>query len=198
MRKVFILAMAVLAFSGLTQAQAADWTLDHMHSRVGFSVPHLGISKVNGQFKDYAAELTADPATGKISALKATVKIASVDTDIEARDNHLRSPDFFDAEKFPAMTFVLKEAKWEGKSLALHGDLTIKGVTKKVVFKGEFRGPQKINMGQGDQLRSGYSLTTVINRQDFGLSFNKVVDAVSLVGDDVTIQLDIEIYKPLI
>ena len=197
MRKIIILGLAVLTLAGYKEARAADWTLDTAHSRVGFSVPHLGISKVNGQFKDYSAELSADPASGKVTALKATVKIASVDTTVEARDNHLRSADFFDAATFPQMVFALNEAKWNGKALTLSGLLTIKGVSKKVEFKGEFRGPQKINMGAGDQLRSGYALSTVINRQDFGLSFNKVVDAVSLVGDEVTILLDIELYKPL-
>lgn len=189
--------MLMLAALVAGPVQAADWQIDKAHSTVGFTVPHLGISKVSGKFTQYTAEFKADPATGKVQSLEAMVQIASVDTAVEARDNHLRSPDFFDAAKFPTMSFKLTEAQIVGTQAVLKGDLTIKGITKHVVLTGEFHGPQKLNLGQGDQLHSGYSLTTVVNRKFFGLNFDKMVDAVALVGDDVTINLEVEIVKSL-
>lgn len=175
-------------------AQEASWDLDAAHSTVGFTVRHLGISKVRGRFtKVDEVAVQADAKTGKLSAVKATVAVASVDTGIAKRDEHLRAPDFFDAARFPTLTFVSKAVTIKGDAVEVRGDLTIKGNTRSVVLSGEYLGVRKVNFGGGDQLRAGYSLAAEINRKEFGLSFGGVTEGVSMVSDTVRIELEVEI-----
>jgi polyisoprenoid-binding protein YceI len=174
-----------------------EWQFDPVHSHVGFSVRHLGISKVGGEFKSVKAKVVADEGTGRVSSIEATVDVASITTGVEARDNHLRSPDFFDAAKFPSLTVKADRIAWKGDRLSGTAQMTIKGVTKSVPFEGEYLGAQKANFGQGEQLRTGYSMTATINRKDFGLGFNAFMEGMAVVSDQVAITVDVELFRSL-
>ena len=191
---LFVVALMIPAIS--THAADVSWELDATHSSVGFTVRHLGISKVNGRFGVFSAKVMADQRTGKLSSVEAEVDVNSIDTGVDKRDQHLKSPEFFDVEKFPKMTLKTKNISWKGNEITVIADLTIKGVTRAVEFKGEYLGSQKANFGV-PQLRAGYSLKGVINRQDFGLTFNTIAEGVAVVGDKVTIELDLEIVETL-
>jgi polyisoprenoid-binding protein YceI len=176
--------------------KSVEWTLDAAHSHIGFTTRHL-VSKSSGQFKKYSAVVKADPKTGKLTNLEATIDAASVDTGIEKRDAHLRSEDFFAADKYPQLKLVTKSVKWSGNKFTATADLTIRDVTKTVPFKGELLGVHAANFGQGEHLRAGYEATATINRKDFGLKFSGVNEGIALVGDEVTIDLTAELmYTP--
>jgi polyisoprenoid-binding protein YceI len=189
-RTLSALAIALL----LTVSAAAQdaWQLDPQHSSAQFSVRHLGVSTVRGAFTKVSGSVVYDPANLGKSSIQATIETASVDTRVEARDNDLRSPRFLDAQKYPTITFQSKkvEAAGAGK-LKVTGDLTIHGVTKEVVLDVDGPSPA-INDPMGkDRLRTGASATTKINRNDFGVS-----GLPGIVGDDITITLDVEMTKP--
>ncbi len=176
-----------------TAPDASTWVVDNTHSTVGFKVKHLGISNVRGDFSDYEVALRFDPADLSTVEVNATIDIASIDTENEKRDNHLRSADFFSAEEYPKMTFVGKQVRnIDGSSFEIVGDLTIRGVTKEVVLDVEYLGSASM-MGQE---RAAFEAETTINRLDYGLAWNKVTEAGGfIVGHDVTIQLDLEVTK---
>jgi polyisoprenoid-binding protein YceI len=188
-----LIASAVALLLTLTAAAQDTWQLDPPHSSAQFSVRHLGVSTVRGAFTKVSGTVQYDPASPGKSSIQATIETASVDTRVEMRDNDLRSPRFLDAQKFPTITFQSKkvEAAGAGK-LKVTGDLTIKGVTKEVVIDVDGPTPAiKDPMGK-DRLRMGASATTKINRNDFGVS-----GLPGIVGDEITITLDIEMIKPL-
>lgn len=187
----FVMTLFVVAAEA--QTATPDWELDKTHTTVGFWVKHLGVSKVQGRFTDYEAKIKADPKTGKLEAVEATVKAASVNTGLEPRDNHLRAPDFFDSAKHPTLTLKTKSLKWNGDKFSGTASLTIKGVTKDVPFDGELVGAQLVNFGSGAKMRAGYSVTAQINRQEFGLTFNGLAEGVKMVDDIVRIVLEVEI-----
>ena len=142
-RRTFSVLSALILSAGALasprSAQAAEWSLDTAHSSLSFVVRHLGLSKVRGTFGAFDLHVEAEP-TGRIVSAKSTVQIDSVDTGMEKRDAHLKGPDFFDQKAHPTMSFVSKAVKFEAddkKKLKLIGDLTIKGVTKRVIFEGE-------------------------------------------------------------
>jgi len=199
MRKILILTIVslFLAFSAWAEpaepAKPVEWKLDAAHSGVSFSVRHLGISNVKGKFGEFAAKIQAEKETGKITDLEATIKTASINTGIDARDKHLRSDDFFNAEKFPEMKFKAKSIKFNGNIVTVEGDLTIRDATKPITFTGEYVGVQKANFGQGEQLRAGYTLVGKLNRFDYNLKWNNLMEGVALVGDTVTISIEAEI-----
>jgi polyisoprenoid-binding protein YceI len=172
--------------------KSVEWSVDPAHSHIGFSTKHLGFSKVSGQFKKFAATIKADPKTAKISALEATAETGSIDTGIEKRDTHLKSDDFFAAEKFPQLKLVLKKINWTGNKFTATADLTIRDVTKPVTFKGELLGTHLVNFGQGPQQRAGYEAMTTINRKDFGLKWSALTEGVAVVADNVDLDLAIE------
>ncbi len=186
----------ILSLSLLAHAQKApppgEYQLDKAHSSFGFTVPHLVISKVEGKFKNFDGQITVGDsfASSKVSA---KVTIDSVDTGVVDRDEHLRSADFFDAAKFPEMSFVSSRIQGKLKSFKMTGDLTIKGVTRKVTFDTVYLG--SVVDGYGQQ-KIAFEATTQINRKDFGLSWNSLVEAGPVVGDKVTIQLIIQGVKP--
>ena len=189
-RTLYTLVVAML----LTVSAAAQdaWQLDPPHSSAQFSVRHLGVSTVRGAFTKVGGSVVYDPANLNKSSIQATIEAASVDTRVEMRDNDLRSPRFLDAQKFPTITFQSNkvEAAGAGK-LKVTGDLTIHGVTKEVVLDVDGPTPSiKDPMGK-DRLRMGASATTKINRNDFGVS-----GLPGIVGDDITITLDVEMTKP--
>jgi len=187
-RKISILTFGLLLIAQL--AVAATYKVDAPHSKVEFTVKHLVFFDVSGVFTDYEAEIEADPVNKTIQSAKAVIKVDSVDTNEKKRDDHLRSPDFFDAANHPEMSFVSKRVEGAGDDITMHGDLTIRGTTKEVALKGSFRGAIKGPWGNN---RAGFAASTVINRQDYGLEWNKTLETGGLVvGDEVTITLVIE------
>lgn len=194
-----LLAMAIpLAFI-TTQLQAAEtgWEIDRAHSSVGFEVRHLGLSKVRGEFKEFDGAVKANAKTGKLSMVEGTVKVNTIDTGNEKRDGHLKADDFFAAEQYPEVKLKSRSFKWKGNKFTVIADVTMRNVTKTVKFTGEKLGLHKVNMGQGDQLRVGYTAEAELNRQDFGLKFGAMAEGVAVVGDKVKIQLDMELMRPL-
>lgn len=182
-------AVAVLAFAASAAAQLETWKLDPNHSTAQFSVRHMGISTVRGNFTKVTGSAQYDPKDVTKSSLEATIDATSIDTRVEMRDNDLRSPNYFDVQKYPTITFKSKkvEAAGEGK-LKITGDLTIRGTTKEVVL--DVDGPSApITDPRGNQ-HIGASATTKVNRKDFGVS-----GAPTMVGDEVTITLDVELVK---
>jgi polyisoprenoid-binding protein YceI len=193
MTRPLVIAAGLLLFAASAHAQPVAWTLDPAHSQAGFTARHLGFSKVRGEFKKFSAPvLEADAKTGKITKLEAEAEAASITTGVDKRDAHLRSDDFFAADKFPKVKLVLKSVKWAGKKLNAVVTLTIRDVTKDVKMTGELLGFQTVNFGQGPQLRAGYEANGKINRKDFGLKFSGLAEGVSIVGDDVELSLALE------
>lgn len=169
---------------------AGTWTLDPTHSDVTFSVRHLAISKVRGSFEKFDVTLvtTADPAE---TSLKASIDVASVNTNQADRDGHLKTSDFFLIEEFPTMDFVSTATRIDGDAIEIDGDLTLRGVTKPVTLKGELGGV--ITDGYG-QTKLGASASTKINRLDYGVNWNAALEAGGLtLGNEVTINLEIQV-----
>jgi polyisoprenoid-binding protein YceI len=192
-RKLSSLVIAIAFLLTLSAAAQDTWQLDPPHSAAQFSVRHLGVSTVRGAFTKVSGTVQYDAANLSKSSIQATIDAASVDTRVEMRDNDLRSPNFFDVQKYPTITFQSKkvEAAGAGK-LKVTGDLTIHGVTKEVVLDVDGPTPAvKDPMGK-DRLRMGASATTKINRNDFGVSGRP-----GIVGDDITITLDVEMTAPI-
>ena len=174
--------------SNLSDLKPGTWNVDASHSEVGFTARHLMVSKVRGQFKDFAAVVTVGHPFDQ-STVEATVQMASVDANSADRDAHLRSPDFFDVENHPAMTF--KSTKVSND--ALEGNLTIKGITKPVTFDLDFGG---VSADPWGGTRAGFEATTEINRKDFDLSWNAAIEGGGvLVGEKVKIALDVELVR---
>jgi len=183
---IFVIA-AVLTLSAA--AQTGTWQIDPNHSSAQFSVRHLGVSTVRGAFTKVSgtAKYDADPA--KI-ALDATIDAASVDTRVEMRDKDLRSPNFLEVEKYPTITFHSKHPSASGPGkLQIAGDLTIHGTTKEVVL--DVDGPSAPIKDPWGNQRIGASATTKINRKDFGVN-----GAPGMVGDEITITIDVELIQP--
>ena len=189
MKRSLLILTALVAFAMSAMAQTT-WTIDKAHTKVGFSVVHMVVSETVGNFKDFDGTLTASKADFSDAVIDVTIKTTSISTDNDYRDNHLRSDDFFGSEKFPTATFKSKKMeKVADKKYKVTGDLTIKGVTKSVVLDATLGGV--ITLPNGDQ-KAGFKATTVINRFDFGLNWNKMIEAGSVVDKDVTIALNVE------
>jgi polyisoprenoid-binding protein YceI len=187
---------AVAALLLASTAKATEYGFDKAHSHIGFSVKHI-LSKVPGEFKDYDGTFSFDPANPENGKVNVTIQTASISTDNEMRDHHLQSPDFFDAAKFPTLTFVsTKVSKGDGDNqYKVEGDLTIHGVTKSVVLNVDYLGADTMPMGKDGKMTAnivGFSATTKIDRRDYGLTFNKTLASGNLmVSNDVDITLDI-------
>lgn len=163
------------------------WKIDPTHSQLTFSIRHL-VSRVRGQFGVWSGTISADPANWSTASVEVTADAASIDTNNERRDADLRSPAHFDAEANPKVTFKsAKITRFAGDSLTAAGDLTIRGITKPVVFRGQFSGI----MGSAGKRRAGFQAVTVINRKDFNMTWNRAVEGGNLLGDEVTIEMDI-------
>ncbi len=186
-----VLALATLvSVSAFAQKklEPGKYNIDPMHSKVGFEVPHLVISSVDGVFKTFSGVLTVDKNFNQ-SKLEAEADTSSVDTGVEKRDEHLKSADFFDATKFPKMSFKSTSITGTPESFKATGDLTIKGKTKKVVFDGKYTGSAVDGYGN---LKAAFTATTKINRKDFGLTWSQAVEAGPVVGDEITIELKVQ------
>jgi polyisoprenoid-binding protein YceI len=196
MRKIlFAVVLAALAAAPGFAQTPNTWRIDANHSAQQFSVRHMGISKVQGQFTKVTGTVELDEKDITKSSVNATIDVSSVDTRVESRDNDLRSPNFFDVAKYPTMTFQSKKITQSGGGkLQVVGDLTLHGVTREVTL--EVDGPSSAIKDPGGNLRRGFEATTKINRQDFGLTYNKALGTGELVvGDEISITLDIEIVK---
>lgn len=166
------------------RAGTADWQIDRTHSELTFRVRHL-VSRVHGTFGEWSGSLAADPANLAGGSVSVAIKTASINTNNERRDNHLRATDFFDAATHPEITFRSTRVETSGENLRVHGNLTMRGVTKPVVLEGRYLGTARD--GQGRQ-RMGFEAETKINRHDFGVSWNNAIEGGGLVlGDEVTI-----------
>ncbi|HYO47250.1 MAG TPA: YceI family protein [Gemmatimonadota bacterium] len=168
-----------------------EYEVDPVHTQVMFKVRHMGVSTVTGEFNRFAATFAYDPADLASSWVTATIDAASIDTDNDRRDNHLRSPDFFAADSFPNLTFQSTSVEEvEGGRLRVSGDLSIRGVTKPVVLDVVLGGA---TMGQGGQPIIGWTAETTVNRKDYGLMWNRLTEAGGwVVGDEVRIVLEVE------
>jgi polyisoprenoid-binding protein YceI len=184
--------LVATAQAGAAKYDAGSYDIDPMHSKVGFEVPHLVISTVEGAFRKYDGKLVLDQKFEK-SSVEANIEIGSIDTGVAKRDDHLKSPDFFDVAKFPKMSFKSSAISGKPESFKLTGDLTIKGITKKVTFDAKYLGT--VVDGYGNQ-KAAFDAKTKINRKDFGLTWNAMVEAGPTVGDDVTLSLRIQAGRP--
>lgn len=192
MTTAFVTLMSVSAFAGKT-IPAGTYTVDTAHSKVGFEIPHLVIATVDGRFTKFDGSITIDPKLEKSKA-NLNVEIASIDTDNKDRDDHLKSADFFDAAKNPKMTFVTKKVIGTADNLKLVGDLTLKGKTKEVTLDVKYLGD--VNDPFGNH-KIAFTATGKINRQDYGLTWSKAVEAGPVVGDEVTLTIRVEANKPI-
>lgn len=172
-----------------------SWLIDDVHTHVGFSVKHMMVTTVRGQFKQYRGVMKLDPAEFTRSTFEGEIDVASIDTGNSQRDEHLRTGDFFDAPSHPKITF--KSTRIEpkgGGEYVVQGDLTIRGVTKPVALDVELHGTSKNPWGK---TVAGLSARATINRKDFGVSYNAVLDAGGVaVGEKVKIEIDAELVAP--
>jgi polyisoprenoid-binding protein YceI len=183
------------ATNAAPQTAVSTWKLDPAHSAAEFKVKHMMISHVKGHFTGISGELTLDESDLAKSHVEAKIETATINTRDAQRDAHLKSADFFEVEKHPAITFRSTKIERKGADeLAVTGDLTIRGVTKPVTFTVE--GPTPPSKDPWGNLRIGLSATAKINRKDFGLNWNAALEAGGLlVGEDVTITLDVQFIK---
>lgn len=186
-----LMALTVAASPSPVSAQATTWQLDPAHSNAQFTVRHLGISNVQGEFTKITGTVVIDDSDISKSSVNTTIDVNSVDTRDQNRDNDLKSDHFFDVAKYPTMTFQSTKILKTGDDTAkMTGNLTIHGITKEVTF--DVTGPTKPIKVMGT--RRGASATTKINRQDFGLKYgtNILPGGDELIGDTITIMLDVE------
>jgi polyisoprenoid-binding protein YceI len=170
------------------------FTIDPIHSNVGFSVRHLMIAKVRGHFKAVSGTIVIPAGSDVPEAVDVTIDGASIDTREPQRDDHLRSPDFLDVATYPTLRFVSTSISGDPSAFEIHGDLTIHGTTRPVVLNATFEGRANDPWGN---LRAGYEATTKISRKEFGLTWNQALEAGGVaVGDEVRIELSVEAIAP--
>ncbi len=182
------------ATSTLPAELTGDWTIDPAHTRIGFVARHAMVSKVRGGFNDVEGSLHLDAEDPAASTARLTIQTASVDTRNEQRDGHLRTNDFFDAPNFPQITFVSRSVRQDDADhFTVTGDLTIKGVTKSVEVQWELTGLATDPFGN---LRVGFEGGTTLDRTDYGVNFNAVLEAGGvMVSERITLELDVEAVK---
>ena len=192
LKRIVILSLAMIMLAW--PLQAAEWNIDKAHSSIGFSVRHLVISSVKGSFIDYTDTVKFDGKNLADGSVEVTIKVASINTENEDRDNHLRGSEFFNVAEYPTMTFKSKKIiPGADNEFKMIGDLTMKDVTKEITLDGKFNGTIDDPWGN---TRAGFSAETTINRQDFNVSWeNKLKDGSLVVGNEVTILLDVELVK---
>ena len=195
MRGRMILAAAALCAMAPGLLQAAPWEFDADHTGVHFKVRHLMISSVRGEFEKVSGKIVYDEADVTKSSADIMIDAGSINTRVAKRDDHLRSPDFLDVAKYPKITFKsMRVERAANGLLKMTGDLTIRGVTKEVALT--IGGPTPAVKDPGGNLRVGGQATTTINRKDFGLVWNKAMETGGVVvGDEVEITIDVEIYR---
>jgi polyisoprenoid-binding protein YceI len=176
-----------------TAPVAATWNVDPAHSHVEFAVRHLMISTVKGRFADVSGAVVLDEQDITRSSVEVTIGVASIDTRTGQRDDHLRSGDFFDVERFPTITFRSRRIERDGDDLRVSGDLTIRDVTREVTLAVT---PEGRGTDPWGGVRAGFSATTKIAREDFGLTYNQALETGGvLIGNDVKIAIEVELIK---
>ena len=188
MRHALLVSLFAISIFG-TNVWAAPYKLDESHTQVGFKIKHLVISTVSGRFNKFTGAFDYDNKTGDIKDLKVEIESASIDTNEPDRDKHLKSPDFFDVAKYPTLTFVSKKIITEsGRPIKVEGELTIHGIKKNVALDIDYKGSTVDPWGNE---RIAFDASTKINRKDFGLKWNKNLDAGGvMIADDVKIQIE--------
>lgn len=190
LRKALLLALSVaLALPVLAAADPVVYKVDPDHSGVGFTIRHF-VSNVSGRFKDFDGVIKYDKANPAASSVSFTVQAKSIDTDNDDRDNHLRTPDFFDAEKFPTWTFSSTSVKAaDADTLEVTGDMTIKGVTRKVTIPVDVLGSVKTPRGE----KAGFEASFKLDRKEYGIAWNRALEAGGAVlGDEVKVVISVE------
>lgn len=174
---------------------AAQWDIDAAHASARFKIRHMTVSNVSGEITGMTGKFIVDDKDAKKMSLEGSLDMNTINTNNNDRDNHLKAPDFFDVKKFPKATFKTKSiTQGEGEKVTVVGDLTIKGVTKEVTVDGELTPAMKDPFGK---MRRGLSGTTKINRKDFGVTWNKVLDNGGLaLGETVDVAIEIELTQP--
>ena len=176
---------------GFVAGAADTYKIDPAHTSIGFSVRHLVLSNVKGQFKEFAGALVLDE--GKITEASGTIQVKSVDTGVKQRDAHLLGPDFFDAAKHPTMVFKTQRVEVAGGQMLMVGDFTMHGVTRELRLPAKLSGPVKDPRGS---IRIGLEAKTKLNRKDYGIKYNQVLEAGSLaVGEEVELEINAEAVK---
>ena len=189
-RPAAFVVVAILALAGAMPASSASYELDTSHSQIQFKVRHLGISSVIGHFSVFGGTLVFDPEAMEKGSVEVVIDTASIDTAEEKRDEHLRSGDFLNVVEHPKMSFESTGVKVLEEGLEVSGNLTIRDVTRPVVLEAEFNGQANDPWGNS---RVGFEASTTINRTEFGLTWNKMLEAGGLlVGEDVKISLSVE------
>ena len=188
------LAIALAVLPGLALAEPTTWKIDPTHTQANFSVRHMVISNVRGEFQKTTGTLVLDDRDPTKSTVEATIETASIHTRDDKRDADLKSANFFDVEKYPTMTFKSTKVQKAGKGkFKVTGDLTLHGVTKPVVL--DVTGPTQEVKDPYGNTRRGIHATTTINRREFGLEYNAMIEAGPVVGDEVKIELEGEPIK---
>lgn len=188
-----LIAVLPLLIAGIAHADSVEWKLDPSHTTVGFTVPHLVVSSVEGRFKEATAKIALDDADLTKSQVSVDINAASIDTGDAKRDDHLKSPDFFDVKKFPKLSFKSTKIAKAGAGYKLTGDLTIRDVTKSVTLDATLSAPVKTPWG--NQARAA-KVSGKIKRADFGLKWNKALEAGGVVvGEEVTLNVSAEVTK---
>ena len=191
---VFGLASGLsLGVATIALAEMAKWNLDKDHTTLGFQVVHMVVSKTKGKFTEYSGTVEMDVEKREFKTFEAVIQTASVTTDHQKRDDHLRSADFFDAKTFPTMTYKMKSYTKSGDQYTAIGDITLLGVTKELTLVGTFNGVAQDPWGN---TRAGFTASGTMNRKDFGMKFSKLLDNGGLmVSDEVQLILEIEVIK---
>lgn len=195
MKRIIVSISTIIALALPTFAFATTWTIDPDHTNIGFKVKHLMVSNVKGSFDKHTGIVEIDDQDITKSKVEVSIDTNSINTNVQKRDEHLRSADFFDVAKYPKMTFVSKKVAKAGKDkLKVTGDLTLHGITKQVIL--DVEGPSKESKDPWGVIRKGASASTKINRKDFGLVWNAALETGGVVvGDEITITLEVEMIK---
>ncbi len=190
MKKLTVLTGILALAAPLALAQTTTWVSDPNHSEVDFSITHMSVSKVHGRFGDVKATIVYDQADPTRSTVTATIGVNTVDTGVEARNNHLKTPDFFNVAVMPTATFTSTGVTRNGTHLTVNGNLTLHGVTKPVVL--DVVGPNGSITDPNGHVHTGFSATTTIDRTAFGIGPKFPA---AMLGDDVALDIELEVVK---
>jgi polyisoprenoid-binding protein YceI len=190
MKRLLVVTGILALAAPLALAQTSTWVNDPNHSEVDFTITHMAISNVHGRFGHVAATIAYNEADVTKSTVTATIDIAGLNTGEDARNNHLKSPDFFDVATYPSATFTSTSVAKSGDTLTINGNLTVHGVTKPVVLTAE--GPRGPAPGMDKKQHAGFSATTTIKRSDFGIGPKFPA---GMVGDEVKLNIELDVAK---
>jgi polyisoprenoid-binding protein YceI len=189
--KQILTSIAATLLLGSVAYATDTYNIDPAHTSIGFSVRHLGLNNVKGQFKEFAGVIVLDD--GRIAEARGTIQVKSVDTGVQQRDNHLRTADFFDATNYPTITFKTKRIEMTGGQIVMISDFTMRGVTKELRLPAKLAGPSKDPWGN---LRIGLEAKTKLNRKDYGINYHQVIETgVLAVGEEVELEINAEAVK---